>query len=45
MSSTHRRMLVLATLATGLTLATGCSVTQAVLDTIRFALNIVNVWV
>jgi hypothetical protein len=41
----NRRLMVLSALAGGLLLAQSCSVADAVVETIRLALSIVNVWV
>ena len=41
----NRRLLALTLLSSGTLFATGCSTAEAIITTIRLALNIVDVWV
>ena len=40
----NRRLLTLTMLASGALLASGCNVTDQILETIRFAFGIVDIW-
>ena len=45
MNSTKRRFVALSVLASGTLLASSCSLAEQIVDTIRYALGIVDVWV